>query len=55
MNEVLAPIDQELLELLVCPVDHAKLEIHETHLVCTLCGRRFPIVDGIPNMVLDQM
>jgi len=37
--------------LLVCPVDHAPLEDSDDALTCTRCGRRYPIVDGIPDMV----
>ncbi len=47
-------IDPDLLALLVCPVDHAELELRGSALVCTQCGRSYPIVDGIPNMVVDE-
>lgn len=47
-------IDPDLLALLVCPVDHAQLELRDSTLVCTKCGRVYPIVDGIPNMVVDE-
>lgn len=47
-------IDPELLALLVCPVDHAELTLDASQLVCTKCGRTYPIVDGIPNMVVDE-
>lgn len=49
---VIAP---ELLELLVCPVDHAALELRDSTLVCSECGRVYPIADGIPNMVVDEI
>ncbi|HET9660516.1 MAG TPA: Trm112 family protein [Thermomicrobiales bacterium] len=47
-------IDPDLLALLVCPVDHAELELHESSLICSKCGRSYPVVDGIPNMVVDD-
>jgi len=47
-------INPELRALLVCPVDHAALEDSEEALVCTQCGRRYPIVDGIPDMVPEE-
>lgn len=47
-------IDPELLKLLVCPVDHAELELQQSTLVCSQCGRVFPITDGIPNMVAED-
>lgn len=54
MSEVNAVIDPELLALLVCPVDHAELKLTDSTLVCTKCARVYPIVDGIPNMVVDE-
>jgi uncharacterized protein YbaR (Trm112 family) len=46
-------VSDELLKLLVCPVDHADLRVESSDLVCTRCGRRFPVEDGIPNMLID--
>ena len=47
-------IDPDLLALLVCPFDHAELELKKSTLVCTKCARVYPIVDRIPNMVIDE-
>ena len=46
-------ISQALLDLLVCPLDKARLELVESSLVCTTCGRVYPIENGIPNMLVD--
>lgn len=54
MPDTQTVIDADLLALLVCPIDHAALELKGTTLVCTNCARVFPIVDGIPNMVVDE-
>ena len=43
-----------LLALLACPVDHAPVRDETTHLVCTSCGRRYPVRDGIPVMLVDE-
>lgn len=48
------PIAPELLEILACPVDHAPVRETETHLVCTSCGRRYPVRDGIPVMLVEE-
>lgn len=45
------PIDPQLLELLACPIDHARLEDRTTSLRCTNCGRAYPIRDGIPVLL----
>lgn len=47
-------IDPELRALLVCPIDHAELTDEPETLVCTACGRRYPVVDGIPVMLVDE-
>ncbi len=48
------PIAPDLLALLVCPVDHADLRLQAQSLVCTVCGRVYPIEDGIPNMLVQD-
>jgi uncharacterized protein len=48
-------LDPQLLEILACPSDdHAPLRQEGTTLVCTSCGRVYPIVDGIPVLLLDE-
>jgi hypothetical protein len=49
-------IDPELARILVCPVDHADLDQDEAaqRLVCTECGRRYPVRDGIPVMLIEE-
>jgi uncharacterized protein YbaR (Trm112 family) len=48
------PIDPELLAILACPVDHASVRDERSHLVCTSCGRRYPVRDGIPVMLVEE-
>ncbi|MFZ0014538.1 MAG: Trm112 family protein [Acidimicrobiia bacterium] len=49
-------IDPSLAEVLVCPVDRAELVEDEPaqRLQCTECGRRYPVRDGIPIMLVDE-
>ncbi|GAA4712435.1 hypothetical protein GCM10023215_63960 [Pseudonocardia yuanmonensis] len=48
-------LDPQLLEILACPSeDHAPLTPVADQLVCTACGRRYPVVDGIPVLLLDE-
>ncbi len=54
MTETRPVIDSDLLALLVCPVDHGELDLRDSQLICTKCTRTYPIVDGIPNMVVDE-
>lgn len=56
MNETLG-LDPVLLEILACPSpDHAPVvpDPERGLLVCTVCGRGFPVRDGIPVMLLDE-
>lgn len=51
----MASLDPKLLEILACPADHhAPVKQEGDVLVCTDCGLRFPIRDGIPVMLLDE-
>jgi uncharacterized protein YbaR (Trm112 family) len=43
-----------MLAVLVCPVDKSELRLEGDELVCTVCGRRYPVVDGVPNMLVDD-
>ena len=49
-------IDPELAAILVCPVDKADLKEDEaaSRLVCSECGRRYPVRDGIPVMLVEE-
>jgi uncharacterized protein YbaR (Trm112 family) len=47
------PIDPELLTIVSCPVDHAPVTDASSHLVCTSCGRRYPVLKGIPVMLVE--
>lgn len=49
-------IDPELRQLLVCPADHGELVDDEAaaRLECSVCHRRYPVVDGIPVMLVDE-
>lgn len=49
-------IDPALAEILVCPVDKADLrqDIEASVLECTRCGRRYPVREGIPVMLVEE-
>ena len=52
-----AQLDPQLMDILACPAeDHGPLR-HEADadiLTCTVCGRRYPVEDGIPVLLLDR-
>lgn len=49
-------IDPVLAAILVCPADHGELTEDEerSRLVCGTCRRAYPVVDGIPIMLIDE-
>ena len=49
-------IKKELLEILACPVDKQPLKEleNEMKLECVSCGRKYPVKDGIPVMLIDE-
>lgn len=53
-TEQTKPISDELLEILACPVCKTAVRLEERRLVCTSCGRRYRIEDGIPIMLVDE-
>ena len=53
-EERIPVIDKELLEILACPACHGRVVLRGDRIVCTKCGRRYPIRDGIPVMLIDE-
>lgn len=47
-------IDKELLEILACPVCKTAVTLEDEKIVCASCGRRYPIRDGIPVMLIEE-
>lgn len=47
-------IDKELLDILACPACKADVQLEGDRIVCTKCGRRYPIKDDIPIMLIDE-
>jgi uncharacterized protein YbaR (Trm112 family) len=43
--------DTSLLYILACPACLGGLFVEGERLVCALCGRGYPIVDGIPVLI----
>jgi uncharacterized protein YbaR (Trm112 family) len=50
------PLHPKLLEILRCPACRSPLRVAEPEksLACTGCPRTYPIVDGIPVVMVDR-
>lgn len=49
-------IDKELLDILACPACKGTLLYDQENekLICQNCGRRYPVRDDIPVMLIDE-
>lgn len=47
-------VPEELLAIMACLECRAGLEDHGECLVCTGCGLRYPVRDGIPVMLAEE-
>ena len=47
-------IDKELMDILACPACKADVELKDEKIICVGCGRRYPIRDDIPVMLIEE-
>ena len=47
-------IDKEVLDILACPDCKEPVELEDNQLVCVNCGKRYPVRDGIPVMLIEE-
>jgi uncharacterized protein len=51
---LMAGVDQRLLDLMACPACHGAVHQDGERIVCDDCGRRYPVRDGIPIMLVEE-
>jgi len=47
-------IDKELLDILACPDCKGDVELKDGKIVCKKCGRKYPIRNGVPIMLVEE-
>ena len=47
-------IDHKLLDILACPACRTEVRLEGERIVCVRCGRRYPIRDDIPVMLVEE-
>ena len=47
-------IDNDLLKMLVCPQSKAQLKFEEGELVGEKSGLAYPVIDGIPILLVEE-
>ncbi len=54
-NEVVM-VDTKLIEILACPACRGDVEYDTRNekIICVDCGRKYPVRDGIPVMLVDE-
>ncbi|MGB2599504.1 MAG: Trm112 family protein [Candidatus Omnitrophota bacterium] len=47
-------INEELLSILACPFCKGDVKLEGEKIVCVSCGRKYPIKEGIPVMLVEE-
>ncbi len=47
-------VDQSLLDILACPACKADVKLVEDKIICQKCGKKYPVKDGVPVMLVDE-
>lgn len=49
-------VKKELLDILACPICKVKVDYDKKNgkIICPECGRKYPIEDGIPVMLVER-
>ncbi len=48
------PFDPSVIGEIACPACHGDLRFENSGLICAACGRVYPIVDGIPVLIIER-
>jgi uncharacterized protein len=54
VGRVVTPLLASVLDQLACPACFGDLHLDGPRLLCDGCGRIYPIVDGIPVLIVEQ-
>jgi len=54
LRALMAQLPPDLLALLRCPVCHGELAVEPEALRCDACRLRYPVRDGIPDLIADD-
>lgn len=47
-------VRKELLQIMACPACKRDVILKDDKIVCTACGRKYPIRGGIPVMLVEE-
>jgi uncharacterized protein len=46
--------DASVVDQLACPACYGSLRHEDSQLICTACGRAYPIIEGIPVLIVAR-
>jgi len=49
-----ANVDRLLIDILACPDCKGDVDMVKSQVVCTRCGKRYPLTNGVPVMLIDE-
>lgn len=47
-------VNKELMEVLACPKCKGDVELKGGFIVCRKCGLAFPVLDDVPDMLIED-
>lgn len=47
-------MDRKLLEILACPKCKGGVRVKGMFILCEKCGLAFPVLDGVPDMLVED-
>lgn len=47
-------IAKKILEIIRCPLGKAELTLEDEFLICSMCGVKFPVRNGILVLLIDE-
>jgi len=53
-SAVLPALDASVVPQLACPACHGELNFDASRLICSGCRRAYPVVDGIPALIVER-
>ncbi len=50
------PLSEELLQIMICPACRGELRLAPARdgVICDTCACKYPIIDDIPNMLVED-
>jgi uncharacterized protein YbaR (Trm112 family) len=44
----------ETIGIMICPKCQGRIKLHGMFIVCEKCGLAYPVIDGVPDMLVED-